>query len=130
MGNRGRKWILVACLAGASIIRISAMAAEPLQEGQPGWEKVVAAAKKEGKVVVSVPPGSELRRGFKDQFERRFGIELELVTGRGSAIVRRIADEYKAGVRYFDVHTGGAGTIIYGLAEMMEPVQAYLILPE
>jgi iron(III) transport system substrate-binding protein len=100
------------------------------QDGQAGWEKIVAAGKKEGKVVVSVPAGSELRRGFKDQFERRFGIELELVTGRGSATVRRIADEYKAGVRYFDVHTGGAGTIIYGLAGIMEPVQSYFVLPE
>jgi iron(III) transport system substrate-binding protein len=131
MINRGRKWVLVACLAGASIIRISAMAADPpSQEGQAGWERVVAAARKEGKVVVSVPPGSELPRGFKDQFERRFGIELELVTGRGSAIVRRIADEYKAGLRYFDIHTGGAGTIIYGLADIMDPVQSYFVLPE
>jgi ABC-type Fe3+ transport system substrate-binding protein len=133
--RRSGRRVWVACLAWMGVIGTGAycfsQAAEtPPQDGQMSWEKVVAAGKKDGKVVVSVPPGSELRRGFKDQFERRFGIELELVAGRGSAIVRRIADEYRAGVRYFDVHTGGAGTIIYGLAEMMEPVQAYLILPE
>lgn len=135
MKYRRHKWISLACFAWACMIGISSDSScnaveAPSPEWQSTWEKVVASGKKEGKVVVSVPPGSELRRGFKDQFERRFGIELELVTGRGSATVRRIADEYKAGVRYFDVHTGGSGTIIYGLAGMMEPVQSYFVLPE
>ena len=75
---------------GTGAYCFSQAAETPSQDGQMSWEKVVAASKKEGKVVVSVPPGSELRRGFKDRFERRFGIELELVAGRGSAIVRRM----------------------------------------
>ena len=90
----------------------------------------MAAAKKEGKVVVSVPPGAELRKALKETFERRFGIELELVTGRGSTIVKKIADEHTAGVQFFDVHTGGSGAIIYGLAGIVEPVESQFILPE
>jgi len=97
---------------------------------QSEWQRVVTAAKKEGKVVVSVPPGAELRKALKENFERRFGIELELVTGRGSAIVKKIADEHRAGVQYFDIHTGGSGAIIYGLAGIVEPVEAQFILPE
>src|SRR5215467_97832 len=97
---------------------------------QSEWQRVVTAAKKEGKVVVSVPPGAELRKALKENFERRFGIELELVTGRGSAIVKKIADEHRAGVQYFDIHTGGSGAIIYGLAGIVDPVEAQFILPE
>ena len=59
-----------------------------------------------------MPPGAELRKALKEDFERRFGIELELVTGRGSAIVKKIADEHRAGVQFFDIHTGGSGTIM------------------
>ncbi|HEY7167329.1 MAG TPA: extracellular solute-binding protein [Candidatus Binatia bacterium] len=94
------------------------------------WSRILEAGKREGRVVVSIPPSAELRKTLKEAFEKRFGIELELVTGRGSQIIRRIADEYKAGVHYFDVHTGGSGTTLYGLAGIMDPVESYFVLPE
>jgi iron(III) transport system substrate-binding protein len=105
-------------------------AESPTSDWQAEWQRVMATAKKEGKVVVSVPPGAELRKALKESFERRFGIELELVTGRGSTIVKKIADEHRAGVQFFDVHTGGSGAIIYGLAGIVEPVESQFILPE
>jgi len=61
------------------------------------WQQIVAAAKKEGKVVVSIPAGAELRKSLKDRFEKRYGIELELFTGRGAAVAKKIADEFRAG---------------------------------
>lgn len=94
------------------------------------WDQVVSEAKKEGKVVVSIPPGAELRKSLKGVFEKRFGIELELVTGRGAAIAKKIADEFRAGLRLTDVHTGGSAPIIYGLAGMLEAVESQFILPE
>jgi iron(III) transport system substrate-binding protein len=33
-------------------------------------------------------------------------------------------------MHYFDVHTGGSGSIIYGLAGIIDPVEAQFILPE
>ena len=118
-------------LVAVLLLYSSGNAAEsPTSDWQAEWQRVMAAAKKEGKVVVSVPPGAELRKALKETFERRFGIELELVTGRGSAIVKKIADEHRAGVQFFDVHTGGSGTIIYGLAGIVEPVESQFILPE
>jgi ABC-type thiamine transport system substrate-binding protein len=94
------------------------------------WQRILDGAKREGRVVVSIPPSAELRKMLKEVFEKRFGIELELVTGRGSQIIRRIADEHKAGVHYFDVHTGGSGATLYGLAGIMDVVESYFILPE
>ena len=94
------------------------------------WQQLVAAAKKEGKVVVSIPAGAELRKSLKEVFEKRYGIELELFTGRGTAIAKKIADEFRAGLRLTDVHTGGSGPIIFGLSGMLEPVEGQFILPE
>jgi iron(III) transport system substrate-binding protein len=108
----------------------SANVADSSADGQAEWQRVTAAAKKEGKVVVSVPPSAELRKALQENFEKHYGIELELVTGRGSAIVKKIADEHRAGMHYFDVHTGGSGSIIYGLAGIIDPVEAQFILPE
>ncbi|MFQ5904497.1 MAG: hypothetical protein ACE5JO_12495, partial [Candidatus Binatia bacterium] len=45
--------------------------------GRKDWQKVVERARKEGRVVVSVPPNAELRKQMEGVFERRFpGIDL------------------------------------------------------
>ena len=46
--------------------------------GQAEWDKTVEAAKREGKVVVSVPTSDELRKEFEAGFQKKFSaIELE-----------------------------------------------------
>jgi ABC-type Fe3+ transport system substrate-binding protein len=93
----------------------AALFAQDKQARPTDWEKIVEAAKKEGKVVVSIPSSADLRKGLEKGFQQRFGIEVESVTARGSASVRRIAEEAKAGVSYFDVHLGGSESIVSGL---------------
>ena len=123
-----RKFIIPPRPAWLVILSIGIASLAHAQTAQ--WQQVVAAAKKEGKVVVSIPAGTELRKSLKEVFEKRYGIELELVTGRGTAIAKKIADEFRAGLRLTDVHTGGSGPISFGLAGMLEPVEAQFILPE
>ncbi|MFQ5902204.1 MAG: ABC transporter substrate-binding protein [Candidatus Binatia bacterium] len=113
------------------LIMVGADSASPQTE----WQKVLAAAKEEGKVVVSIPSNAELRKRMEEAFKRRFpGIDLELVAGRGSKNVRRIADEFKAGVRYFDVHIGGSQSMLTGLVlvkqEILDSVEPHLVLTE
>jgi hypothetical protein len=63
------------------------------------WQKTLAAAKREGTVVVSIPTSAALRKQVEAAFHQRFdGIRLELVAARGSASVNRILEEKKAGV--------------------------------
>lgn len=104
----------------------------PKPAWQAEWDKAVEAAKKEGKVVVSVPASAELRKGLEEGFKRRFGIEVEAVAARGAAIVRKIIEESRAGVRYFDIHIGGSESVVTGLLPegILEPVEPWLILPE
>ncbi len=106
------------------------------QNSKPGaqgdWDKTVELAKKEGKVVVSIPASTELRAGIEEQFEKRYGIDVEPVVGRASAIVRKMVDESKAGVRYVDLHMGGSESIVTGMLPegILEPIEPLMILPE
>jgi ABC-type Fe3+ transport system substrate-binding protein len=96
------------------------------------WDKVVEAGKKEGKVVASIPPSAELRKLMELTFPKRYGIGVEFVPARGGAIIRRMVDEAKSGVQYFDLHIGGTESIITGLLpeSVLEPVEPFFILPE
>lgn len=111
---------------------VSAVAQTGRLAWQAEWEKALEAAKKEGKVVVSIPASAELRKMTEEGFQQRFGIEVEVVTGRGASVIRRIADEMKANVHQFDVHIGGSSSLVTGLlAEgVLEPIAPWLILPE
>jgi iron(III) transport system substrate-binding protein len=111
-----------------SVTAQSSKASSPQAE----WDRTLEAAKKEGIVVVSIPASAELRKGIEDVFPRRYGIKLELFPARGAQGVQRIAQEFKAGVRYFDVHIGGTASTISGLLVegMLEPVEPLFVLPE
>jgi ABC-type Fe3+ transport system substrate-binding protein len=100
--------------------------------GSAEWDKLVDAAKKEGKVTVSLPASAELKRQVEDQFKKRYGIDVEVFTARGSAGVRRMADEFKAGVRHFDLHIGGSSSIVSGMLDegILDPIEPWLALPE
>jgi len=96
------------------------------------WDKLVDAAKKEGKVTVSLPASAEMKRQIEEAFKKRYGIEVETFTARGSAAVRRMADEFKAGVRHFDLHVGGSSSIVSGMLDegILDPIEPWLALPE
>ena len=98
----------------------------------PEWDKLVDAARKEGKVAVSLPASAELKRQIEEQFKKRYGIEVEVFTARGSSGVRRMADEFKAGVRHFDLHIGGSSSILSGMLDegIIDAIEPWLVLPE
>src|ERR687892_16115 len=114
-------------IAAALLCVESALSAET----QEDWKKIVEAAKKDSKVVVGGPPTAVLRQKFKDTFEKKFGIELELVSAPGPQNASRAQSEFKAGVRYFDVLHGGSGTLEPLMREnMLAPFMEFVILPE
>ena len=97
------------------------------------WERLLTLAKKEGKVVSSIPATAELRINLEKSFKARFpGIELELIVGEGSQTVSRIVSERKAGVRYFDLNLSGSASPLYGIVHggLADPFEPYMILPE
>ena len=95
------------------------------------WKTITDGAKKEGKIVAGGPPTAVLRQKYKETFEKKFGIELELVSAPGPQNAGRAAAEFKAGVRYFDVLHGGSGTLEPLMYDNMLAIfSEYMILPE
>ncbi len=128
MGRSVLAVTLVCVLVFASVVYGQAIKAP----SAPEWDRLVDAARKEGKVTVSLPASAELKRQIEEQFKKRFGIEVEVFTARGSTGVRRMADEFKAGVRHFDLHIGGSSSIISGMLDegILDPIDPWLLLPE
>jgi ABC-type Fe3+ transport system substrate-binding protein len=95
------------------------------------WERAIEAAKKEGKIVVAIPPSTELRKAMETVLRQNFGLETELVLASGPRNASRIASEQKAGVHYFDALIVGTGTAVTLAHDgMLEPIESFLILPE
>src|ERR1043166_1422339 len=96
------------------------------------WERIVEAAKKEGRVVASIPPSPELRKTMELAFTRRYGIATEFVPARGGAIIQRRVSEAKSGAQYFDLHIGGTESVVTGLLpeNILEPVEPFLLQPD
>ena len=126
MGLMNRIWliaILVFCWS-ASFAFAQARPAD--------WDKIVEAAKKEGKIVASIPPTPELRKLMEIAFTRRYGIATEFVPARGGAIIQRMVSEAKTGQQYFDLHVGGTESIVTGLLpeNILDAIDPYLMLAE
>jgi len=74
----------------ASHLSIAAEAKRPAE-----WDKAVEEAKKEGKIVLAIPPATELRTALEPLLKQRFGVEAELVSAPGPKNASRIAAEKK-----------------------------------
>ena len=123
----------LAFVLACSAILVSRASAQSGASRSAEWEKVLEAARKEGRVVVSIPTSAELRKEFETGFQKAYpGIELELSVARGASNINKIAEEQNAGVRSIDLHIGGTTSIITGLLaqNFLDPVMPSMILPE
>lgn len=48
-------------------------------DANPEWEPVIAATKKEGKVVIGAPPGSDFRTEVQAKLKKRFDLNSALL---------------------------------------------------
>ena len=63
----------------------------------PGWDKLVADAKKEGKVVIIAPSDPQVREAIPAAFKAKYGITVEYLGGRSSDMAARLRTERQAG---------------------------------
>ncbi len=96
------------------------------------WDKIIEAAKREGKVVASIPPNRKLRQGMEVAFTRRYGVGIEFVSTRSSASIEKTISEAKAGIPYVDLHIGSTESAVTRLLaeKALDPVEPYFVLPE
>ena len=107
----------------------SALAQE--KDWQRKWNEVLAAAQKEGKVVVTGSPDQAVRRDLPPAFKKRFGISLEYLGGRAE-VVERLRMERRAEYPTIDVFFAGIQAFVEILypEKMLDPVKPVLLLPE
>lgn len=115
---------------------IGTLSASAFAQGDPGWktkwEATVAAAKKEGKVVVWGPGGTKMRKA-QEAFEKEFpGIRVEFSGGRGTSEAAKLVAQREGGLYQVDLFINGPTTANFNLkpSKALDPIDSALILPE
>ena len=111
-----------------SVLNLGAWGAEYGAE----WNNLVAAAKREGKVVVAAFPNPDARKRIPEAFKKAFGVEVDYVGGRSAQQAERLSRERASGVYTLDVFIGGPDTMTTRVfaEKMLDPIEPVLILPE
>src|SRR3989449_3177656 len=96
------------------------------------WESTLAAAKKEGKVAVITDVTATLRDALTLEFQKKYGITVELLGSSGREVAPRVAAERKAGQFLWDIYIHGSTTALEAMIPMgaFDPLEPALILPD
>ncbi|MGH8527212.1 MAG: ABC transporter substrate-binding protein, partial [Gammaproteobacteria bacterium] len=96
------------------------------------WDETLKAAREEGKVVVSGPPSTELRKVLPAAFKARYGINLEYMGGRSTESATRMRAERQAGIYSIDVIFAGIQSmaLTFHREKVLQPLKPALQLPE
>jgi iron(III) transport system substrate-binding protein len=96
------------------------------------WESTLADAKKEGKVVVITDVTATLRDALTLEFQKKYGIPVELFGSAGREVPPRIAAERKAGQFLWDIYIHGSTTALEAMIPMgaFDPLETALILQD
>ncbi|MEK7354506.1 MAG: extracellular solute-binding protein, partial [Chloroflexota bacterium] len=104
--------------AASASVSVPASNLPPLTSQDAAWAKVIEAAKKEGKVSIYSynlvgDIGLTVAKAFKD----RFGITVDIITGRGAEILERVKTEKRLDKLTADIHDG---TPVFAIAMKTE----------
>ena len=101
-------------------------------QGTAAWDELIAAARREGTVVVAGPAHPEVREALPAAFKARFGVNLEYIGGPASAAAAKLRAERQAGIYTLDVTLAGIQTMatVFHREKLLDPIKPLLILPE
>jgi len=123
-------WLLIA--VGALSLLVNSGMSFAASAWQEEWERVLRAAKSEGKLSLIGPLGTDRRDALSQAFESKYGITVEYHPDAGAGIFPRLSTERKAGLYLWDVVISGTSTALDALIpnKFLEPLEPTLILPE
>ena len=93
-------------IAGASALPFAGLAPRPAPAQDNGWDKVIEAARKEGQVVLSTGLESRVVRTVRDNFTKKYGVQVNALVGRPSEVRERIRVAQFANRQQVDVVFG------------------------
>ncbi|MDP2719770.1 MAG: extracellular solute-binding protein [Dehalococcoidia bacterium] len=111
---------------------VTAPTEKPKPAWEVEWEQAVAEAKKEGTVLIYSTPSGDIIRGLAAAFEKKYGIKVEWVNGRGEELTQRIQAEKSAGINAVDVIMSGGTTTqtVMKPRGLLGKLDVLLLLPE
>jgi iron(III) transport system substrate-binding protein len=101
-------------------------------DAQKTWDEILAAARKEGKVVIAGSPDPVMRNEVIPAFTKRYGIAVDFIAGKSGQIAERVKIERASGVYAMDAYLSGPDTqynVLYP-EKMIDPLKPLMILPE
>ncbi len=121
----------VACSAAVTPAETGQKPAQPAPVSVPvsDWERTLAEARKEGKVVIYGTVGQATREALVQGFKNDRGLQLEFLSGRGSELAVKLMRERTAGLYVVDAFMGGATTMLtdFKPAGLLEPIRPVLM---
>lgn len=96
------------------------------------WDAAMAAGKKEGTVSVYATLVAPPLREYAPTFKQKYGIEIEITTGRGADMAQKLLRERAAGIYFADVVISGLNTFFGSVKKSgaTSAMPSKLILPE
>ena len=124
-------WALACTQPTASPPPQPAQVQSTVSESERLWQELAAAARAEGKLTLATN-NAGVREGVVDAFKKRFGVDVEVITGRGSDTVARIMRERAAGIQTVDVLISGMGSVASELYPVggLASIKSMLVVPE
>jgi ABC-type Fe3+ transport system substrate-binding protein len=118
-------------IAAALVFLLAGQEASAQADWQKRWNEVLAAARKEGTVVVAASPSPDTRAEMEPLFMKQYGFKLEYLGLAGAESTARVEREGVAGRPTLDILLSG-NTELFNLlpAGRLESLKDKLILPE
>jgi iron(III) transport system substrate-binding protein len=102
-----------------------------LAQLQQDWDKLVAAAEKEGEVTIYGQARAGVAKAIQAFSAAHPKIKINFVGGQGADLSKKILAERRAGKNLVDVSVGGGATLVtYHKVGALQPVPPALIHPE
>ncbi len=118
--RRWSLWFGLSVLAGVAVL-VQPTAALAKPAWQVEWERVMAAARKEGKIVLVADPGADERKAITKEWAKAYpDIKMVYIGARVSEVAPKIAYERKAGRFSYDAFIGYSKSMI----KILRPVGA------
>lgn len=115
----------------AAFMVMALFAVNPVTVGAD-WESTLVAAKKEGKVSVITSVTPAVRDALTLEFQKKYGIAVELFGSSGREVAPRIGAERRAGQFLWDIYIHGTTTALESMIPMgaFDPLEPTLILAD
>lgn len=128
----GARWKFVLLTLPVGLLVGQVSHALSASDFEADWKVLIAAARKEGRVVLNSVPGAEMRQKLPAAFKEQFGVELEFVSLDTREAAQRAIRETAAGVLSTDLISGGQSTFVNALypKNMLDPIRPLLIHPD